>query len=214
MTQWSDSLDISPAARASLAALPRQALPRGAVLFHPGDRAAGFVIVLSGRVEVFLTGPSGREIMLYAVEPGQSCVQTTLGLMADEDYSGEAHVAADATLILIPRAMFAGLMDREAGFRAFVMGAFARRMADVTRLLEQVAFGRVESRLASALLELSTDGRVQATQAELAARIGSAREVVSRRLEAFQRNGWVETERGEVRLADIPALRAIVAAPL
>jgi CRP/FNR family transcriptional regulator len=189
-------------------------LPRGAVLFHPGDRAQGFVVVLSGRIEVFLTGPSGREILLYAVEPGQSCVQTTLGLMAQEAYSGEAHVAQDARVVLIPGGLFAGLMNDEPGFRAFVMQAFARRMADVTRLLEQVAFGRVEARLAGALLDLCEDGIVHATQSELAARIGSAREVVSRRLESFQRQGWVETDRGAVRLTDAAALRALTAAPL
>jgi CRP/FNR family transcriptional regulator len=211
---WTDGLILSDAARKSLAVLPAHDLPRGAVLFRPGDLAQGFVVVLAGRIEVFLTGPSGREIMLYAVEPGQSCVQTTLGLMAEESYSGEAHAAVDARVVLIPRGLFTRLMDTEAGFRGFVMAAFARRMADVTRLLEQVAFGRVEARLATALLDLATGGVVQATQAELAARIGSAREVVSRRLEAFHRQGWVETDRGAVHLTDIGALRGIAAAPL
>ena len=211
---WTDILDISAAARAALGALPRQDVPRGTVLFRPGDAAQGFVVVLAGRVEVFLTGASGREILLYAVEPGQSCVQTTLGLMAEEAYSGEAHAATEAVVAMIPKAMFARLMQEEPGFRAYVMQAFARRMADVTRLLEQVAFGRVEARLAQALLEMAVEDRIAATHSELAARIGSAREVVSRRLEAFQRQGWVQTERGEVRLTDIVALRRLVAAPL
>lgn len=211
---WTDDLAISDHARRSLQALPVRDLPRGAVLFHAGDQAQGFVVVLSGRIEVFLTGPSGREILLYAVEPGQSCVQTTLGLMAGESYTGEAHAATDAQVVLIPPAIFAGMMNEEPGFRAFVLRTFARRMSDVTRLLEQVAFGRVEARLAAALLELQHDGLVQATQGDLAARIGSAREVVSRRLESFHRQGWVETDRGQVRLLDPGALRALVAAPL
>lgn len=211
---WTEALALSDAARRALAALPARDLPRGAVLFRPGEQARDFVVVLAGRIEVFLTGPSGREILLYAVEPGQSCVQTTLGLMAGEDYSGEAHAATAVRLVLVPAALFARLMDAEAGFRAFVLGAFARRMADVTRLLEQVAFGRVEARLAAALLDLAQEGTVQATQGELAAQIGSAREVVSRRLEAFQRSGWVETGRGQVRLTDLPALRRLAAAPL
>lgn len=141
-------------------------------------------------------------------------MQTTLGLMADEVYSGEAHVAFDATVAMIPSALFRRMMEQESGFRTYVLQAFARRMADVTRLLEQVAFGRIEARLAQALFEMVEGDRVMATQSELAARIGSAREVVSRQLEAFQRQGWVQTERGEVRLADIAALRRLVAAPL
>ena len=132
---------------------------------------------------------------------------TTLGLMAGEPYSGEALVATDARVVMIPRAMFLKLIDSEPGFRSFVMTALGRRMQDVTRLLEQVAFASIESRLAAALLDMSEDNLVHATQAELAARIGSAREVVTRRLDAFQRAGWVATDRGTVRLLDSGALK-------
>lgn len=209
MTDWTDQIaNLSPRAKARLAALPAAAVPKGAVLFHAGDAATGFVVVQSGRIEVHLTGPTGREILLYAVEPGQSCVQTTLGLMADEPYSGEAITATDARVVLIPKPLFLMLMDEEPAFRGFVLQAFARRMQDVTRLLERVAFGRIESRLAAALLDLAEDGVVHATQAELAARIGSAREVITRRLDTFHRAGWVQTDRGTVRILDASALQA------
>ena len=72
---------ITAETRGELGGLQRRALPKGLDLFAPGDRAQGFPLVLAGRVEVYLTGPSGREILLYAVEPGQSCIQTTLGLL-------------------------------------------------------------------------------------------------------------------------------------
>ncbi len=212
MSWVSDIGALSAPAQRELAHLHEMPLPKGAVLFRPGDRPQGFLILLSGRVEVFLTGASGREILLYAVGPGQSCVQTTLGLTGGEDYSGEALVAEDSRAVMIPAALFERLMDQEPGFRRFVLCAFGRRMADVTHLLERVAFGRIEARLAAALLELAQGNVVAATQAELAARIGSAREVVSRRLEAFQRQGWVETDRGQVRLTDAPALRGVAAA--
>lgn len=195
-------------ARAVLDGLAVQDLPKGQVLFRAGDVAQGFVVVLSGRIEVNLTHAGGRGILLYAVEPGQSCVQTTLGLMADDAYSGEAVAVTDLRLVMIPRGVFQRLMDEEPGFRRFVMAAFGRRMQDVTRLLEQVAFESVESRLAGALLELAVEGVVQATQGELATRIGSAREVISRRLDSFQRKGWVETDRGAVRILDKKALAA------
>jgi CRP/FNR family transcriptional regulator len=198
---------ILPETRSELGALARRGLPRGLDLFAPGDRAQGFPVVLSGRVEVFLTGPSGREILLYAVERGQSCVQTTLGLLGDEPYTGTAATISEAEVVTIPKTLFLKLMDRDPAFRGFVMRSFGKRMADVTRLLESVAFGRVEARLAGALLDLSEGGLVRATQSEIAARIGSAREVVSRKLDAFAKSGWVVTDRGEVHLCDLPALR-------
>lgn len=184
-------------------------VPRGVALFHPGDSAEGFVVVLSGRIEVFLTGPTGREILLYSVEPGQSCVQTTLGLLGSEEYSGEAVTATPARIVMIPRALFLDLMDRSQPFRGFVFGAFARRMQDMMQLLEKVAFQRVEARLAAELLALSEGGEVRATHQDLATRIGSAREVISRRLDGFARRGWVATDRGCVRIADPAALRRL-----
>lgn len=197
--------------RSRLEALRPVRLPRGTLMFRPGDAAQGFVVVLEGRVEVFLTGPTGREILLYAVEPGQSCVQTTLGLMGGEDYTGEAMAATEVSAVVIPRPLFLRLMDESAAFRGFVFTAFATRMQTMMHVLERVAFQRVESRLASTLLAMAEANEVTATQADLATRIGSAREVVSRRLDQFARRGWVRTDRGRVRLLDLGSLRRIAA---
>lgn len=215
MTAWTDSPLLSGLdgpARDTLARLAALDVPKGAALFHPGDVAKGFVVVLSGRIEVYLTGPTGREILLYAVEPGESCVQTTLGLLGGEDYSGEAIAATDCRLVLIPRPTFLALMDGSEPFRHFVFAAFAQRMQGMMHVLERVAFTRVECRLAAELLHIAEGREVHATQAELATRIGSAREVVTRRLDQFASRGWVTTERGRVSLTDIPALRRLAAA--
>lgn len=203
---------LSPEGRAALAQLAPFEAPRGTVLFRPGEAVRGFVIVLSGRVDVCLTGPTGRDILLYAVEPGQSCVQSTLGLLGGEDYSGEAVTRSDSRLVLIPRTLFLRLMAEEAGFREFVFSAFAQRMQSMMHLLEKVAFQRVECRLAEALLAQSDGDILHATHAEIATMIGSAREVVSRRLDALARRGIVALERGAVRLLDRETLRAIAAA--
>ncbi|MCU9849711.1 Crp/Fnr family transcriptional regulator [Defluviimonas sp. WL0024] len=216
MTVWTSEATglgaLDAAARRQIETLVPVELARGTPVFHPGDTVKGFVVVLKGRIEVFLTGPSGRDILLYAVEPGGSCVQTTLGLLGGDDYSGEAVAATDCRLVLIPRGLFLTLMDSSATFRAYVFSAFAARMQGMMHVLERVAFQRVESRLAQALLDRATDGVVHATHQELATAIGSAREVVSRRLDALQRSGWVATERGAVRLTDAPALRRLAAA--
>ncbi|WGW03026.1 Crp/Fnr family transcriptional regulator [Tropicibacter oceani] len=206
-TQAPGLSDLSPDSRRRLDALAPMTVPKGTALFHPGDAVQGFVIVLDGRVDVFLTGPTGRDILLYAVEPGQSCVQSTLGLLGGEDYSGEALTRSDSRLVLIPRALFLTLMDSDAQFRSFVFHAFAQRLQSMMHLLEKVAFTRVEARLAQCLLDRAEGGVVHATHAELAVMIGSAREVVSRRLDALARRGIVAQERGQVVLRDADALR-------
>lgn len=210
MEDWTRTLGpLGPTSRTALAALPMAHLPQGAVLFTPGTAAQGFPIILSGRVDVTLTTAAGREILLYAVAPGQSCVQTTLGLMGGEPYSATATTVGAVQAILIPRALFLRLMEEDPAFRTFVLRVFGQRMTDLTRLLEQVAFGSVEARLAHALLSMAAGAEVRATQSALASRIGTAREVVSRRLEAWAAAGIVATGRGAVRLIDRAALQRI-----
>ncbi len=210
MTGWGAGSALPGLTSENLALLDRLSsmdVPKGTVLFRPGETVKGFVIVLSGRVEVFLTGPTGRDILLYSVEPGQSCVQSTLGLLGGEDYSGEASTATEARVVLVPRDMFLRLIDNDPGFRGFVFEAFAQRLQSMMHLLERVAFQRIECRLAQALLARAEEDCVNATHAELAALIGSAREVVSRRLDALARRGIVELERGTVRILDTETLR-------
>ncbi len=201
---------LEPAARASLDRLVPMEVPEGAVLFSPGESVKGYVIVLSGQVNVCLTGASGREMLLYSVEPGQSCIQSTLGLMGNEPYTAEAVTSTRTRLVLLPKTQFLGLLDRSPGFRTLVFRAFSDRMQLVMQLLEKVAFQRIESRLAGVLLETAGPGdEVAATHQDLAARLGSAREVVSRRLEIWLRRGWVSTTRGKVVLLDRDALERL-----
>lgn len=210
MSDWLSSLPaLDPDCLRALSALSPVALPKGHVVFRPADRVEAFSIILSGRVEVFLSGPNGREVLLYAVEPGQSCVQTTLGLLGDAPYTGEAIAASDLRVVMVPRALFARLMASSEAFRALVFHAFAARMSDVVSLLERVAFQSVESRLAALLLERAQGGRLEATQGQIAVLIGTAREVVSRRLDALARAGLIETARGTVIIRDAAGLQRL-----
>ncbi|WP_397541433.1 cyclic nucleotide-binding domain-containing protein [Roseovarius salis] len=202
---------LDPRATQRLNGLAPIQAPAGTTLFHPGDTVKGFVIMLSGRVEVFLAGPNGREILLYAVEPGQTCIQSTLGLMGGEDYSGEAIVRRDSRMVLVPRDTFLALMSESDAFRGFVFHAFATRLQSMMHLLERVAFLRVEARLAQCLLDRSENGTLSATHAEIASMIGSAREVVSRRLDALERRGILRVGRGRVQVLDAAALSELAA---
>lgn len=205
-----DLASLDPKTAGELNALAPMDVPAGTVLFSPGDAVKGYVIVLQGRISVSLTGPSGREMLLYAVTPGQSCIQSTLGLMGGEDYTAEAVSDKDSRIVLMPKPLFLRLLDDSRSFRALVFAAFAGRMQTMMHLLEKIAFQRVECRLAAFLLERAApDGQLTATHQELATAVGSAREVISRRLEAWARRGWVNTTRGHVKIADYEALKSL-----
>lgn len=206
--------DLDPEARGQLEALRPQHVPDRATLFRPGDRAQSFVILLSGRIGVYLTGRGGRELLLYAVTPGETCVQTTLGVLGGATYSGEAIAESDLVAVMVPQTTFETLIANSSAFRAFVFRAFAARLNDLMFVLEQVAFVRVEERLAHALVERA-GGRdvVEVTHQELAAMIGSAREVVSRRLEALSSRGVIANERGLIRVLDAAELARMAKFP-
>ncbi|MBT8152498.1 Crp/Fnr family transcriptional regulator [Epibacterium ulvae] len=209
---WLDSSalmrDMDDAARRRLAQLTPHNLPNDQVLFRPGDAVQGYVIVLEGCVDVGLSGVNGREMLLYSVTPGQSCIQSTLGLLGGDDYSAEARTRGATRLVLLPKSVFLELLNRSDSFRALVMRAFSDRMQMLMHLLEKVTFQRAEHRLAERLLELDHGGEITITQGDLAREIGTAREVVSRRLEAWAKRGWVETGRGRLRVLDRAALVA------
>ena len=201
---------LDEGARRRLETLRPADAPKGTVLFRPGEAVKGYVIVLSGSVAVNLVGPGGRDILLYRVQPGQACIQSTLGLLTEEEYSGEAVTEAESRIVLIPREMFLELIDASAGFRRLVFAAFAERTQAMMHVLERIAFQKVESRLAAYLLERAgPDGHLRARQSDMATAIGTAREVISRRLDALARRGAIAHSRGEVRIRSPEMLRAL-----
>jgi CRP/FNR family transcriptional regulator len=186
--------------------------PAGTVLFGPGKTAESMLLLLAGTVRVQQLSETGREIVLYRVNPGESCVLTTACLMAEEEYTAEGIAETEVTAVAIPRPAFDEALGASAEFRKFVFGAYARRIADLFLTIEDIAFRRVDIRLAEKLLELAREGRVRATHAQLATELGTAREVVSRQLAEFQRRGWVELARGEIAIADAKGLQALAEA--
>lgn len=182
-------------------------VPKGTVLFGPGKTAENLLLLLEGTVRVHQTTEGGREIVLYRVHAGESCVLTTACLLAHEDYSAEGVAETDIEAAAIPRRVFDDLVAQSGSFRTFVFSAYSRRITELFHVIEELAFQKVDIRLAQKLVELAGgDGHLQATHAQLAAELGTAREVISRQLQEFQRRGWVETARGSVSLSNPEAL--------
>ena len=150
---------------------------------------------------------NGREIVLYRVQAGESCVLTTACLLAYEDYLAEGLAETAIQAVAIPRSVFEDLIARSSLFRRFVFAAYSKRITDLFVVIEEVAFKRIDIRLAQKLLELGRmSGHVHLTHQQLATELGSAREVISRQLHEFQRRGWVSTARGDIELTDMSAI--------
>jgi CRP/FNR family transcriptional regulator len=130
--------------------------------------------------------------------------------MGYEDYPAEAIAETPIRAVAIPRATFDDLIARSPEFRRFVFTAFSTRVTNLFHIIEEVAFSRMDIRLAHKLLELSHGAdHVASTQQQLASELGTAREVISRILAEFQRRGWLSATRGHIAINDRPALEKL-----
>ncbi|MEE4380465.1 MAG: Crp/Fnr family transcriptional regulator [Pseudomonadales bacterium] len=198
-------------ARQRLASRSRRvSLPGGATVFAPGAPADHFLLVLEGTVRVQMVSRDGHEIVLYRVGGGESCVMTTACLLSAQSYDAEGVTESAVDAIAVPRATFDELMAGSAVFRRFVMVDYASRITSLLHVLEEVAFERVDRRLAQKLLAFcDATGELVATHQQLAVELGSAREVVSRQLKAFEKRGWLELARGRILLRDADSLERL-----
>ena len=189
------------------------AVPAGTQVFAPGQSADNLLLLLDGTVRVQQRSDTGREVTLYRVHAGESCVLTTACMLAFEDYAADGIAETDVRAVAIPRATFDDLAGRSPVFREFIFKAYSRRITDLFTLIDDIVFQRMDVRLASRLLELADDaGVVRATHAVLATELGTAREVISRTLAEFHRRGWIEQARGQVEIVGREGLERLVRA--
>jgi CRP/FNR family transcriptional regulator len=193
---------LDPALRARLVeAAQRFAAPAGTVLFHPGDPCRGFVLLTEGAVRVELVAEDGHALLLYRLQPGEPCLMTTACLFAGEGYAAEGRAETAVAGLILPPAAFAALVADSAAFRGFVLAGFGHRLAALMARIEALSFRSVDRRLAEALLA-RPPGEIATTQADLAVEVGTAREVVTRRLHAFAKEGLVALGRGSLLVTD------------
>ena len=179
----------------------------GARLFGPGDRCTHFIIPVSGTIRVEHMGATGRSVVLYRVGPGESCVMTTSCLLSGSVYEAYGFADGDVRAIGMAASCFQKLVDDHPDFRALALSVFSQRIIELVEVIDELLLHRVDVRLAAWLAERKTDGRiVHATHQTIAAELGTAREVVSRILKDFERRGWINLNRGEIKLIDIPSL--------
>ena len=175
-------------------------LPAGQAVFRRGAPCRNYLVVIEGSVRVQALASNGREITLYRVRDGQSCVITTSCLISTESYPAEGVTEVDTSALVVPQAVFDEALGSSAEFRRFVFANQGLRLGDLIQRVEDVMFGRIDVRLARLLLSLSEQGTqsVAMTHQQLASELGTAREVISRQLKQFEGQGWVVIGRGSI----------------
>jgi CRP/FNR family transcriptional regulator len=191
-------------------------LKAGEYFLREGDTCAHFAILVSGKMRVFKLAETGHEITLYHVGAGEACPLNVSCILSDRPVPAMAKVEEDVDAIVVPHATFRRWMAEHEALRTFVFQMFSHRLTEVMSLVEEVAFRRMDQRLARRLSELllqdgRSRGRVEITHAEIASDLGTAREVVSRLLKEFERLGAVSLSRGRITLRDERLLRDLAA---
>jgi CRP/FNR family transcriptional regulator, anaerobic regulatory protein len=183
----------------------------GTVLFEEGAPCRGFPFVLRGEVRVARGSPGGRVLELYRVAPGELCIVSTSCLFGSRPLSAAGVATMPTEVLMLSPATFSQWCAHEP-FRSFVFGIFADRMVDLMALTEAVAFQRLDQRLAAALI--ARGPLIHGTHQALADELGTVREIVSRLLRRFEREGWLRGAREQIELLDTPALRRLAAGDL
>jgi CRP/FNR family transcriptional regulator len=184
-------------------------MPAGLDVMAEGDRAQAVPILMSGEIRVFRTGDSGREITLYRFRQGECCVLSADAILGRRLFPARARVEEETEAAMVPGAVFEDWLARSPAWRQYVFEAMARRLTLLMNTLDEVAFGRMDTRVSSLLLERSRGtSTIRATHQEIADELGSSREVVSRILEDLQSRGLVRLFRGGLEVTDRQLLRS------
>lgn len=186
---------------------PLLRVPAGTRLFDAGQACPGFPVVLEGCVRVALAAPDGRQMELYRVEPGEVCIVSATCLFAGRAAVAQGEARTETALRLISPADFADVCEQDPEVRRYVMGLMAERMAELFELVEAVAFHKLDQRLAAWLI--ARGPVLTQTHQQLADELGTVREIVTRLLRRFERDGLVKLARERIELLDPSGLKGI-----
>jgi len=197
---------LSPSSWEQLSAkLIAQEIPEGTLLLQQGDDCQALLLVERGDIRVYRQAENGREITLYRVEPGESCVLGTSCVLGGQAYPARAVVDAPCRALIIPAEIFRELFQQDVAVQEYVMDLFSRRMTGLMMLVSEVSFGRMDQRLARFLGEESEKHPgefhpISLSHEQIALHLGTAREVVSRLLHQFADEGLIKLERRRISL--------------
>jgi CRP/FNR family transcriptional regulator len=181
----------------------RRSVPAGTQFYAEGDACAAIAFVLSGEIRVYKIGQTGREITLYEIGPGETCILNASCILSGASYPANAVTLAPTDVLLVPFQNFRRMVAESEQMRGFVFTIMGQRLTSVMELVEEVAFGRMDQRLLEYLIEKSGDGQLETTHQKIANDLGTSREVVSRLLKDLERKQQIKLSRNAITLLKV-----------
>lgn len=182
-------------------------VPTGTVLFDVGAACQALPLIQEGRIKVSKRAENGREIRLYHVLPGELCIVTVGCLLGGSAYEATGCAETPLRALTLPRPLFLRLITEHPPFRAWVFQLFTERISGLMQLVEEVAFHKLDQRLAAWLAQRAP--LVLASHQGIADELGSVREIISRLLRQFEEQGWVSLGRERIQVLDAPSLKRL-----
>jgi CRP-like cAMP-binding protein len=207
---------LDPKEMQSLASrVSRQRFPRGAMLFAEGDRCTGLYLVASGKIRIFKLSPAGREQVLAVEGPGSSFAE--LPVFDGGNYPASAAAAEDAEVLFISRRDFQNFCREHPDVALKVIAVVGSRLRRLVGIIEELSFTTVRQRLIALLLRLAETSGTRSKEGiqvdlvtghqELAAELGTVREIISRNLSRLQAEGYIEVEGRRIVVKDPVGLK-------
>ncbi|MBT8351907.1 MAG: Crp/Fnr family transcriptional regulator [Deltaproteobacteria bacterium] len=180
-----------------------QAFSYNSQLYIEGDKCPGIAFLLSGEIRVYKIAESGREITLYEIFPGETCILNASCILSRQNYPANAMGLTDGTMLYLPETVFQTLIAKHQAMRTFIFSLFSRRYHEIIELIEEVTFGKLDVRLENYLIEKAENDELRTTHQHISNDLGTSREVISRLLKDFERQGKIVLSRNHIQLNQI-----------
>ncbi len=189
-------------------------LEKNTPYFNEGDTCSSIAFIGTGSVVIYKTGENGRKIVLYRVNPGQTCILSTSCILSAQKLPAYASAESFTEAIIYSPTRFRQWIDNDKSLRSYVFEIITVRFNRIIALIEEIAFGRIDRRLADLLIAKFENSGVPltsivATHESIASELGTAREVVSRALKKFESGGAISLSRGRMQLTNESILKSL-----
>jgi len=182
----------------------------GSLIYQENQTCDQYLLIVNGMLRVYKASEDGSEFVLARMKGGNPCGLTTSSLLLNKTCLANCLAESPAETVLIPKSVFNEAMGHSENFRRYVFESLHMGMSRLVEMVGDVIFTQLDHRLASKLIEMADDdSTINATHDTIATELGTAREVVSRLLKEFERNGWVKLNRKRIQVLNPLGLRAL-----